>query len=362
MTGTRITIRHEIRPTELRAPVVPADAARLVRQGIAVTVEESPQRAFPIADYVAAGCATSPAGSWVDASGGEYVVGLKELPGAPPWLRHRHIFFGHAYKGQPDGLALLRRFVTGGGALLDLEYLVDDAQRRLAAFGYWAGYAGAALAVLHHRGRLGTPLQPASKPALARLLGERTAAGAPRALVIGALGRCGRGALDALRAAGIEPTCWDIDETRDLDVAALLDHDILVNTVLVTAPTPPFVTRDLLRGAGRRRLALIADVTCDAGSASNVLPIYGRAAGWADPVQPLADVGARLDLIAIDNLPSLLPVEASTAFSAELTPHLMTLPAGDEPIAGGAAPWQRCLAAFCGACAAHDLTRGASGV
>ena len=132
--------------------------------------------------------------------------------------------------------------------------------------------------------------------------------------------------------------------------------------MLVTAPTPPFVTRDLLRGAGRRRLALIADVTCDAGSASNVLPIYGRAAGWADPVQPLADVGARLDLIAIDNLPSLLPVEASTAFSAELTPHLMTLPAGDEPIAGGAAPWQRCLAAFCGACAAHDLTRGASGV
>ena len=37
----------------------------------------------------------------------------------------------------------------GGGALLDLEYLTDDHGRRLAAFGYWAGYVGAALAVLH---------------------------------------------------------------------------------------------------------------------------------------------------------------------------------------------------------------------
>ena len=30
----------------------------------------------------------------------------------------------------------------------DLEYLVDGEQRRVAAFGYWAGYAGAALGLL----------------------------------------------------------------------------------------------------------------------------------------------------------------------------------------------------------------------
>ena len=41
-------------------------------------------------------------------------------------LKHRHIMFGHAYKGQPDGQKLLSRFAAGGGTLYDLEYLTDE--------------------------------------------------------------------------------------------------------------------------------------------------------------------------------------------------------------------------------------------
>lgn len=103
----------------------------------------------------------------------------------------------------------------GGGALLDLEYLEDDRGRRLAAFGFWAGYLGAALAVLHHRGVLRAPLQPTSKEAMEAEL--RASTGDVSALVIGALGRSGRGARVALGEAGVEPTCWDLAETRDLD-------------------------------------------------------------------------------------------------------------------------------------------------
>ena len=55
--------------------------------------------------------------------------------------------FGHAYKGQPAGQILLKRFKAGGGTLYDLEYLVDEAGRRVAAFGYWAGFAGAAISL-----------------------------------------------------------------------------------------------------------------------------------------------------------------------------------------------------------------------
>ncbi|MFL6141477.1 MAG: saccharopine dehydrogenase [Labedaea sp.] len=331
-----ITMRHEVRDTERRAPIVPEDAARLVASGIRLTVEESPQRIFPSSAYADAGCAIAPAGSWVDAPEDEYVVGLKELPDHPPALRHRHVFFGHAYKGQLGGPALLRRFVAGGGTLLDLEYLVDDAGRRLAAFGYWAGYTGAALAILHHRGRLTTPLRPVSKAALDDLL--RADAGAARALVTGALGRSGRGACDALETAGIEPTRWDIEETRALDRAALLDHDILVNAVLVTEPTTPFLTPQALLAP--HRLAVVADVTCDVTSDCNVLPIYDRTTTWAQPVRRQA--GA-VDVIAIDNLPSLLPAEASTSFSAELAPHLMSL-VDDGPA------WRRCRRAFQEAC------------
>ncbi|MET7301478.1 saccharopine dehydrogenase [Embleya sp. NPDC005575] len=347
MADLRITMRHEVRESERRAPIVPADAALLVRSGVALTVEHSPQRAFPIADYLDAGCIAAEAGGWRDAPATDFIVGLKELPHEPAELVHRHVYFGHAYKGQRDAAALLGRFAAGGGALLDLEYLTDADGRRLAAFGYWAGYVGAALAVLQHRGRLARPLRPLAKPALDRELRASATRTPAKVLVVGALGRCGRGARDALAIAGIEPTCWDVAETASLDHAALLDHDILVNTVLVTAPTPPFVTTDLLR-QGPRRLSLIADVTCDVTSRNNVLPIYDRITEWHDPVRLSTDVGAPLGIIAIDNLPSLLPEEAGVAFSAELTPHLLTLA---EP----GLPWQRCLRVFREACEANGL-------
>lgn len=328
-------MRAESRPSERRAPLVPEDAARLMARGVEITVEESAQRAFPLDDYLAAGCHAAPAGSWTDAPGGAHVLGLKELPDGPVELAHRHIYFGHAYKGQTGASELLARFTAGGGSLLDLEYLTDDTGRRLAAFGYWAGYVGAALAVLHRRGRLRTPLTPTGLDALDALLNEPGQNGS--ALVIGALGRSGRGACDALAKAGLTPTRWDIAETATLDRAALLDHDILVNTVLMNRPTPPFLTDADLDGP--RRLSVVSDVTCDVTSACNVLPVYTELTDWDRPVRRLRDGDQPADLIAIDNLPSLLPVEASRAFSAELWPLLANL-GGTDPV------WARCLDVF----------------
>ena len=79
-----------------------------------------------------------------------------------------------------------------------------------------------------------------------------------------------------------------------------------------------------------------------------MLPIYDRAGSWTEPVLRLGDAGLPLDVIAIENLPSLLPEQASVAFSAALTPHLMTL-------GGTARPWQRCVRAFRAACESNGL-------
>ncbi|MFJ6721924.1 saccharopine dehydrogenase [Streptomyces sp. NPDC091259] len=332
-------MRHEARPTERRAPLTPADAGRLVARGLRITVEASDQRVFPLADYTAAGCASAPTASWHEqAPDDAYVLGLKELPEARTPLRHRHVYFGHAYKGQSGAADLLSRFSAGGGALLDMEYLTDDRGRRVAAFGYWAGYVGAALAVLHRRGRLTAPLRPTDRPALDALLAATAPEETTSALVIGALGRSGRGACDALTAAGLTPTRWDLAETRPLDRAALLAHDVLVNTVLTTDPVPPFLTKADLDDPARR-LSLVSDVTCDVTSDCNVLPVYDETTTWDEPVRALRADAPRLDLIAIDNLPSLLPVEASTAFSAELAPHLARLAEWDGV-------WSRALHTF----------------
>ncbi|MFF5360670.1 saccharopine dehydrogenase [Streptomyces scabiei] len=334
MTALHLWLRHETRTTERRTPVVPSDARLLTASGVRITVEESTRRIFPVAEYREAGCEVAAPGSWVSAPADAVIVGLKELPDAPDELTHRHIFFGHAYKGQPGAEALLRRFAAGGGALLDLEYLVDEQGRRLAAFGFWAGYLGAALAVLHHRGALRAPLRPTSKEEMEAEL--RSSQGDLTALVIGALGRSGQGARAALGEAGVEPTCWDLAETRDLDRRALLAHDLMVNTVLTTRPVPPFLTDKDLDGPDRR-LRTLSDVTVDVGSPLNVLPVYDTTTEWDHPVRRLRE-HPPLDLIAIDNLPSLLPREASTDFSAALRPQLSAFGTGGA--------WGRCLDRF----------------
>ncbi|MEU0156104.1 saccharopine dehydrogenase [Micromonospora fulviviridis] len=351
MAAVALRLRTETSPQELRAVLAPDDARKLIAAGVDLTVEESPQRIFPIAEYEAAGARIAPADSWGAAPDDEIVLGLKAPGPQPSALRHRHVFFGHAYKGQQGGEALLRRFVEGGGLLLDLEYLTDDAGRRVAAFGYWAGYVGAALAALHARGQLVPPLRATTREDLDLALGKGHG-DEVCALVIGALGRSGRGAVAALSTAGVAVTAWDLAETRRLDRAAILGHDVLVNTVLTQAPAPPFVRPEDLADA-TRRLSVVSDVTCDVTSDCNLLPIYDRPTDWSAPVRRLGGT-TPLDLIAIDNLPSLLPREASTAFSADLLPHLLTL-------ADSASVWQRARDRFEAATAAlHGSPRRTS--
>ena len=143
-----IWMRSEPRDNEARAPMTPKGAAQLVAKGWHVVVEDAPERCIQTEEYSAMGCEIVPAGAWVDAPNHAIILGLKELPEDGTPLRHRHIMFGHAYKGQASGRVILDRFKAGGGTLLDLEYLVDETGRRVAAFGYWAGYAGAALTVM----------------------------------------------------------------------------------------------------------------------------------------------------------------------------------------------------------------------
>ena len=347
MQPAHVWIRAESRSTERRAPVVPADVPLLLDAGFKVTVEESSQRIFAVEEYAGAGASVAEGGTWSDAPDDAYILGIKELPDQPESLRHRHIYFAHAFKGQEDAQRTLERFRRGGGQLLDLEFLNDETGRRVVAFGYWAGYVGAALGVLHLAGMLAAPLSPMAKGELDSALEQAGKAGTDRllALVTGARGRSGRGAQRALATAGVPTTRWDRQETRDLHKQALLGHDLLVNCVVTHTPTAPFVESSDLDH--ERRLRVLADVTCDVTGPTNMLPVNTEVTTWHEPVRRLhggsAEHGtAPLEVIAIDNLPSLLPREASEGFSADLTPHLLGLVGDDGP----SAPWRAAVRAF----------------
>lgn len=342
-----IWLRAETRDGERRTGLTPEGASRLILAGHRVTVEDFAMRVIPTSDFVARGCAVAPAGSWVDAPGDAIIFGLKELPEDSTPLRHRHIMFGHAFKGQADGPALLRRFRDGGGRLYDLEYLVDQTGRRIAAFGYWAGFAGAAMGVdcWLHQQESGGPGPARGQPypgrnalvdALAARLGQRPVR--PSMIVIGALGRVGSGASALADALGLPLTRWDMAETaHGGPFPEILNHDIFVNCILAAPGVPVFVPASAMTAP--RKLSVVADVSCDPSSDYNPIPIYDAANSFSNPVTRVHDAPP-LDVTAIDNLPSMLPLESSQDYAGQLLPYLVQLDAIDSGV------WARARAVF----------------
>ena len=325
---THLWVRAESRENEERVGILPEGVAALIAQGMTVTVEDSPTRVIPIAEYDAVGAQIAPEGSWVDAPKDAVVFGLKELPDNGSPLRHRHIMFGHAYKGQPAGQQLLARFKAGGGTLYDLEYLENPDGRRVAAFGYWAGYAGAAVSLLAYAAqRAGTPCPSVDTwPSSAAMRDDVKAALAgatPKALVIGALGRVGTGATDLCEAVGLKVTKWDMAETaHGGPFPEVLDHAVFFNCILARPGTPVFVPADTCDRP--RQLRVIGDIACDPDSDFSPIKVYDHVTSWDAPVTRVC-VAPPLDVMAIDNLPSLMPRESSEDFAAQLLPHLKTL-------------------------------------
>ena len=272
---------------------------------------------------------------------------------------HTHIQFAHCYKKQSGWEAILSRFSAGHGTLLDLEFLTDENGRRVAAFGYHAGYAGAALALMTWAWQLKhgsqKPLTPVnfypSEAALVKdvkdVVEEAVASSShlPQILIIGALGRCGRGAVDLCLAAGLPSSSilkWDMAETaKGGPFLEIIESDVFVNCIYLAEPIPPFIAKETLSSSSRR-LSVVCDVSCDPTNPHNPLPIYDICTTFEKPtVSVQVEKEPPLSVISIDHLPSLLPREASEAFSTALLPSLLQLNQRHE-----ARIWQQAEALF----------------
>lgn len=328
-------LRAETKPFEQRTLITPLVAATLVDNGYELVVERSSQRVFDDQEYEIAGCRLVDAHAWHQAPQNAIILGLKELdPGDGPFTR-RHVHFAHVFKDQLDWQKTLEQFQAGAGSLYDLEYLTDDSGKRIAAFGYWAGFVGAALALLAYCAKsngvtLGALTAWKNKHALLATVQHELlcVSRKPKALVIGALGRCGSGAVELLNSCDVAVTAWDQLETASGGpFDDLLDHDLFVNCVFINSALPPFTTRQHLQGSARS-LQVISDVSCDPFGQYNPLPVYDKCTTMDQPVDEIiacSENQSSLHLIAIDHLPSLLPRESSEHFSAQLLPVLLDI-------------------------------------
>jgi saccharopine dehydrogenase (NAD+, L-lysine-forming) len=340
MARQPLWLRCEKKEFERRAAVTPTTAKRLIDAGFDISVERDEQRIFHDAEYTAVGCTLVDNNTWPNAPVSTPIIGLKELPESDDPLPHTHIQFAHCYKRQAGWSSVLSRFHHGGGTLYDLEFLTDAEGRRVAAFGFHAGFAGAAAGAIalaaHKRGETVGPLKPFENEA-AMISSVRNVLGGSgqgvKALVIGALGRCGRGAVDLLRKIGLNEEDilkWDLAETaKGGPFSEILEVDIFVNCIYLNSAIPPFITRDQIVAAGEnRRLSVVVDVSCDTTNPFNPIPIYTVNTTFSEPTLAV-DVGARnppLSVVSIDHLPTLLPREASEQFSSDLLPSLLEFP------------------------------------
>lgn len=143
---------------------------------------------------------------------------------------------------------------------------------------------------------------------------------------MGAQGQCGHGAICACYAADIPSSHWlkwDTDETAaGGPFPEITASDIFINCVNLQGKVPPFITFESLAKPDRK-LRIACDVSCDYNSPNNPMPIYHQSTTFTHPTLPI-DVGSgpSLDVICIDNLPSLVAREASEAFSMQLLPSL----------------------------------------
>ncbi|VDD76863.1 unnamed protein product [Mesocestoides corti] len=132
--------RETVNPWERRAVLTPDHVSTLVRKGIRVLVQPSDRRIFAQSEYVEAGAEVKE-----DLSEASVIMGVKrpcQLTTESLIPNKTYAFFTHTIKAQEDNMELLDTLLERNIRIVDYECMVDENDRRVLAFGKFAGYSG----------------------------------------------------------------------------------------------------------------------------------------------------------------------------------------------------------------------------
>ncbi|MCL1127407.1 hypothetical protein [Shewanella surugensis] len=353
-------IRTEKKANEQRVPIIPEHTEFLITQGHEVVVESSSNRAIDDEAYLRSGCRIVAADSWHTAPDNAFILGLKHIEDEPG-LGHKHIYFAHAYNNERNFYEkktvrkLLDRFVSDKGTHFDLEFLTDAQGERIAAFGKHAGIAGALVGILVYQdiqlGKIAKlPLCLDNFLDDSRLVKDvihQSAFDQKNILLIGN-GRCGEGVRQYLDAFAIDYEVWGRHETGCAQtLATMVDYDIVFNCVSASNTTGTFIDKTSLNPD--QKLRLIVDIGCETNN-NNPIKLYDTTSTFEKPAHVVKTGDAVLHIVAIDNLPSLIPKASSSAFSKSFLPHLNRLLQGQCDT-----PWLNARAYFSAAIERHKM-------
>ena len=140
MSITFALIKERKNPPDRRVVLSPEKCQEVIKQfpEAKIIVESSDIRIFPDEDYRNAGFEVLD-----DVSDAEVMLGVKEVPMDALIPNKKYFFFSHTIKRQPYNRRLLKEILQKNVELFDHETIVNENNRRLIGFGYYAGLVGA---------------------------------------------------------------------------------------------------------------------------------------------------------------------------------------------------------------------------
>ncbi len=327
-----IFIRREIYENEFRTPIVPKDIPFFIFHNVGIIIQTSMNRIFEENEYRKYGAQITDL-EWYELDFVDninlWIIGIKELNNPEEVLKKKnfytHLYFAHCYKKQPYAENLLDYFKTSGSILYDFEYFSINGKRQIA-FGEYAGFVGCALGLIQYsiqRGMYDTffpidrpwnskknlindcsscisYINKKSKTSSEKLFEQES----PTKIAIIGYGRCSRGVQNFLQIFDIDYQIFD----KKSDKSVLNTYNIIFNCIHLNEKIPVWFDET----TEFNQETVIVDISCDYSHPFNPISIYNSKTTWEEPVFYYKP---NVSVIAIDNLPSLLPNESSTEFS-----------------------------------------------
>lgn len=303
----KLFLRAESKGFERRTPLIPEHAGALVERGVEVVVESSAQRVYVDDAYRKVGCRITNE-NFESAAREYFILGLKDLSLATTNYSHRHIYYADLFE-RTSGRMLLTKFKEQGGVLYDYEYLLGPDRSVITNMSHWAGICGATVA-LSCLAKKTLPNYFINFSSLKNYLSTLILP-ALSVLIIGS-GRVAKGVIEVLQSLKINYQIGDNIQHK---------YNLIFNCSALKTQTSPLLTLESVRQIEHKLLIMDIGIYLDSVF-GNLFPLYSQVTTHQNPIIAITP---NVELIAIDNLPSLLPKESSDNFSTLLFPHLLQL-------------------------------------
>ncbi len=359
-------IKETKTPVDNRVALAPKQVAELNKQypQHQIVVQASDIRAFSDEEYRAEGVEVVN-----DVSDADILFGIKEAKIESLIPSKHYFFFGHIAKMQEYNRPLLQAFIQKHITFCDYEYLVDDNNIRVCAFGWWAGIVGVYYTLRGYglKHKLYELPKPDRRFTLDQLFDALKSIELPKVkLMVTGAGRVSQGAqyvLDNIgaqkmteeeylatdKATGLSYCYADVDclvkrkgggvfswndfthNAKDYEsdfMRFAKKTDVLICAHFWGPDAPVYLSEDDLRNP-EMRIRMIGDVTCDIkGSIKSTV----RPATHDDPYydynpvtehdEPAFSSEKNITVMAVDTCPNALAMDTSAYFGDMLIKHV----------------------------------------